>query len=89
VGELYYEIMTKLYLEHAFPRNIDIIESLHISSNAYSYRKVEATMAFGICFWQEIIKYWKTIKEDAPKIEEKHNRPGLLTKNYNLDSLGN
>lgn len=86
-GSMYYTIISKNYFESSFPSNTKISLDLKLSPGAYSYRKTEATMAFGIMLWQQLIKYWDTIKDDAKAIEENLGRANMLSELCEINNL--
>ncbi len=81
-GELYYKILKRLYFTEAYPVETDIYLDLDLSPNQYSYRKEEATMLFGIYFWQRCLAYWDTRKEDIGRIQLEEGREDLRLKGF-------
>ena len=89
LGEDYYFILNRLFFTEAYPSNTEIYLDLDYSSTQYSYRKEEATMLLGICFWHRCLKYWDGYKKDMDDIRVKKTLKKSVRDNiYIFKALG-
>ncbi|WP_026658647.1 phosphoserine transaminase [Butyrivibrio sp. AC2005] len=78
VGHIYHYILKNLYFVDEDSTNTDIFEDLDIGQNQYSYRKEEAIMLFGICFWHKCLMLTDNWQDMLRGILEKEGREDLI-----------
>ena len=73
-GQVYYQIITRLYFSDDNPSNTDVEKELKYSHAIYYKKKEEAVMLFGVFFWSQVLKCWDGAYDEMLALERANNR---------------